>query len=413
MQRILIVGGGFAGAAVARGLKSVSGTGDSPRVALVDRSEEYPFIPLIHEVAVGRVNPGSITSSLPRLVRSCGGEFIRAEVTNIDLERRAVQTDSGPLEYTYLVLAPGSASVGPPKALADHLQTFGTLPEALALRDGLSTGWRRATRGSDADPGLTNVVIVGGGTTGVELAFELASLYDYLKGSRRQRSPGTRAPGKNGGRIVLVEATDRLMGWLDPYFHEVAVRRLAEVGVELHLNTAVEEAGPDGVMVGEEWVPAHHRIWTAGVTVPELAARLPGEHDELGRVRVDEFANLPDHPEVYLLGDTAAYTDSRHGDLPPTASVAVQQGPWAAADIKARLRGGRREPFRYWNRGYVVSAGPESAIAEVTGRKFEGASAQALYRSIFLYYMGRRERALTGSDWATERALGRLGFAKP
>jgi NADH dehydrogenase len=130
---------------------------------------------------------------------------------------------------------------------------------------------------------------------------------------------------------------------------------------------------------------------------------------------VGEHLTLADHPEVYVLGDAGVYTDPRLGPLPPTASVAVQQGPWVARDLKRRLRGAEskrgRPPFRFFDRGYVVSLGPESAVADAVGLRLRGPAAQALYRSVLLYYMkSRRDRILTGADWAMERTLGRVGF---
>jgi NADH dehydrogenase len=153
-------------------------------------------------------------------------------------------------------------------------------------------------------------------------------------------------------------------------------------------------------------------VWTAGVRANPLVRDLPGEHDATGRIRVSEHLTLIDHPEVYVLGDGGLY-DGRLGPLPPTASVAVQQGPYAARDIGLRLRSipeKRRRPFNFFDRGYAVSLGPESAVADPLGVRLKGRVAQALYRSIFLYYMKRRGRLLTGADWAMERALGRVGF---
>ncbi|MEW6636352.1 MAG: hypothetical protein AB1425_06000, partial [Actinomycetota bacterium] len=142
---------------------------------------------------------------------------------------------------------------------------------------------------------------------------------------------------------------------------------------------------------------------------------LPGDHDPTGRVKVDDHLTLPDYPEVYVLGDGGVHDDPRLGPLPPTASVAVQQGPWVARDLSRRLRGGRenpkkRPPFRFFDRGYIVSLGPEDAVAVTLGRRLKGAPAQALYRSVLLYYMNRRQRILTTADWAMERTMGRLGF---
>jgi NADH dehydrogenase len=252
------------------------------------------------------------------------------------------------------------------------------------------------------------VAIVGGGATGVEVAAEMAALFDYL-GKRSHRRP-SEVP-----RVVLLEATHRLMDWLDPYFDSVARKTLSGLGVEVRLNTPVETASAEGVLAGEDWLKAATRIWTAGVEASPLVRGLPGEHDAAGRSHVGEHLTLPDHPEVYVPGDGGVYTHPRLGPLPPTASVAVQQGPWVARDLKHRLRGAEskrgRPPFRFFDRGYVVSLGPESAVADAVGLRLRGPAAQALYRSVLLYYMkSRRDRLLTGADWAMERTLGRLGF---
>jgi NADH dehydrogenase len=185
--------------------------------------------------------------------------------------------------------------------------------------------------------------------------------------------------------------------------------------VEVRLNAPVTETNEAGLQAGDEWVPARIRIWAAGIEASHLAGDLPAAKDAAGRVVVDEHLTLPQHDEVYVLGDAAVYEDPRHGPLPPTASVAVQQGPWAARDLSRRLRGRvdpqHRPPFRFFNRGYVVSLGPERAVADALGVRLTGAAAQALYRGVLLYYLkSRRVRVLAASDWAMERTLGRVGF---
>jgi NADH:ubiquinone reductase (H+-translocating) len=193
------------------------------------------------------------------------------------------------------------------------------------------------------------------------------------------------------------------------------MERLQRLGVEVRLNVPVTKANDEGIWAGGAFVPSRVRVWTAGIDIADLVEDLPGEHDTAGRVEVDAHLTLPEHDEVYVLGDASIYTDPRHGPLPPTASVAVQQGPWTARDLSRRLRGkstlARRPPFRFFNRGYVVSLGPESAVADALGVKFKGPAAQALYRSVLLYYLkSRRDRVLAASDWAMERTIGRVGF---
>src|SRR5215203_283373 len=385
--RVVVLGAGFAGASLLRHLPSA--LRKQGETLLIDRSEHYTFAPLIHEVAVGRVHPRSVTSPIGPLCADTG-EFLRAEVWGIDLTRKTLETSEGPVGYEYLVLSPGSVQAEPGPQLQDYFQPFSNLDDALGLRGALSEAWHSATSpGPSPPPGVLSVAIVGGGATGVEVAAEVAALFDYL-GKRSHRRPSERA------RVVLLETTDQLMDWLDPYFDRVARKTLSGLG-------------------GEEWLKAATRVWTAGVVAPPLVRGLPGEHDATGRAHVDEHLTLPDHPEVYVLGDAAVYTHPRLGSLPPTASVAVQQGPWVARDLKRRLRGAKskrgRPPFRFFDRGYVVSLGPESAVADAVGLRLRGPAAQALYRSVLLYYMkSRRDRILTGADWAMERTLGRVGF---
>jgi NADH dehydrogenase len=404
--RVVVVGAGFAGASLLRNLppalRRPGGT------LLIDRREEFTFVPLIHEVAVGRIHPDSVVSPIAPL---CNGscEFLNTEVSGIDLEEKTLETPKGLIGYEYLVLNPGSVASEPAPHLRDSFQHFWSLEDALRLRAALGEAWRAATSpGPPPPPGTLTVAIVGGGATGVELAAEVATLFEYL-GKRSHRAPSEKP------RVVLIEATSRLMGWLDPYFDNVARKTLSNLGVELRLNAPVEKAGADGVLAGEDWLTAATRVWTAGVEASPLVRNLPGVHDATGRVHVDQYLTLPNDPEVYVLGDAGAYTEPRLGALPPTASVAVQQGPWVARDLKRRLRGAGskrgRPPFRFFDRGYVVSLGPESAVADAVGFKLRGPAAQALYRSVLLYYIkSRRDRLLTGADWAMERTLGRVGF---
>ena len=404
--RVVVVGAGFAGASLLRNLPPALRGSD--QTLLIDRRQEFTFVPLIHEVAVGRIHPESLVSPIAPLCKgSC--EFLHAEVQGVDLDAKILQTSEGPVGYEYLVLNPGSVASEPASDLLDHFQHFWSLDDALLLRRTLAESWRAATRpGARPPTGSLTVAVVGGGATGVELAAEVATLFDYL-GKRSYRKPAEEP------RVVLIEATGRLMDWLDPYFDNVARKTLSDLGVEVRLNAPVQKASTAGVLAGEHWLDAGTRVWTAGVEAPQLVKDLPGEHDTAGRVHVDQHLTLPTHPEVYMLGDAGVYTEPRLGPLPPTASVSVQQGPWVARDLKRRLRGAQskrgRPPFRFFDRGYVVSLGPESAVADAVGLKLRGPAAQALYRSVLLYYLkSRRDRLLAGADWAMERTIGRVGF---
>ena len=404
--RLVIVGAGFAGGSLLRHLPpALQRPGET---LLVDRAWEYAFIPLIHEVAVGRVHPDSVR--VPIAPDDAPYATVRAEATGLDLENDALLTSAGPIKYRYLVLAPGSVAIPPPEKLKEHFQTFWSLEDALRLRSRLNASWTAALNGG-APPGGLTIAIVGGGATGVELAGEIVTLFDHL----RKRSARRLAIEP---KVVLLEAKDRLMDWLGPYYHKVALEELGRLGVDVRLNSPVREANGAGVRAGEEWLPAAIRVWAAGVQANPLIRGLPGKHDDAGRALVNEHLTLHGRPNVYVLGDSGVYEHLELGPLPPTASVAVQQGPWVARDLKRRLRGAAsrrwRPPFRFFDRGYAVSLGPESGVADPLGVRTRGRAAQALYRSVLLYFIkSRRGRLLTGADWAMERALGRVGFDYP
>ena len=402
--RVVVVGAGFAGGSLLRNLPAPLGR--PGETLLVDRAGEHAFIPLIHEVAVGRVHPDTVRLPISPTPDAPYG-FLRAEATGVDLEGKVLRTSSGEIHYRYLVLSPGSVAAPPPENLRDSFQTFWSLSDALELRGALNEAWRSAASRGGSNPGGLTVAIAGGGATGVELAAEVAVLFDYL------RRRAVRRPAEEP-RVVLFEATDRLMGWLDPFFHRVAMEELGRLGVEVRLNAPVSDADDSGIVADGEELPAGIRVWATGVRAAPLIRDLPGEHDGGGRARVTEHLALPDHPEVYVLGDGGSYEDPRLGPLAPVASLAVQQGPWVARDLKRRLRGASsrrgRPPFRFFDRGYAVSLGPEGGAAVALGARLRGPAAQALYRSIFLYYMkSRRGRLLAGADWALER-VGRVGF---
>jgi NADH dehydrogenase len=400
--RVVIVGAGFAGGSFLRNLPApLRRPGET---LLVERGKEYAFVPLIHEVATGRIHPDSIRAPI---TPSCEDtyDFLKAEVNSVDLRNKTLLTSSGPVKYRYLVLAPGSISAPPPENISGHFQTFWRLDDALRLRSYLNEAWRAGMRGESLPRGRLSVAIAGGGATGVELAAEIAVLFEYLK--KRTTRPPAEEP-----RVVLFEKTDWLMGWLDRHFHEVALEELSRLGVEVRLNTPVT-AGEEGVEAGGEWLPAATRVWVTGIRANPLVRNLPGEHDPSGRAYVNEHLTLPDYPEVYVPGDGGVHQHPHTGSSPPTAAAAVQQGPYVAHDIGLRVGNApekRRRTFEFFDRGYLVSLGPESAVGNPLGLKLRGRIAQALYRSVLLYYMKSHGRFLTGVDWAMERALGRVGF---
>lgn len=411
--RLIIVGAGFAGATLLRNLPPSL---RSPEYTLlIDSSADYTYLPLIHEVATGRLSAKSTVFPNANL---CAGRatFLKAEVKEIspDSSSLTARTPEGAeVEFCWdhLVVASGASSVEPPPGIADAVLDFWAISDALRLRSKLAAAWDAAAGPKGlAGESETGIAVIGGGTTGVELACEIGALYrDLAKSASIARRPDPMP------KVTLFEASDRLMGWLDPYFHERAMESLTRLGIEVKLNAEITSASPEALVANGGETPARTKVWTAGLAVNGLASTLPGERDPSGRLRVTPHLTLPEHPNIYVPGDASSCEDPRLGSLPPTASVAVQQGPFIARDLGRRLGdyGSTRRPrptFDYFDRGYVVSLGPDDAVADALGRRLEGRAAHRLYQSVLLYYLrGRTSRTLTASEWAMRR-LGRLGF---
>src|ERR687895_967172 len=298
--RVVVLGAGFAGASLLRHLPpALRRPGET---LLIDRREEYTFVPLIHEVAVGRVHPRTVSSPMAPICAG-GCEFLHSEVSGIDLTQKTLETPEGPVGYEYLVLNPGSVAAEPGPLLQDHFHSFWSLDDALRLRGALGDAWRRATSPGPQPPqGILTVAIVGGGATGVEVAAEVATLFDYL-GKRSHRRPSEKP------RVVLLEARHRLMDWLDPYFDSVARKTLSGLGVEVRLNTPVEMANAEGVLAGGNWVTPGYTPIRASVPCPppppSPCSRGRGSHATSSAGCVGQRASAAGHLSASSTGATS------------------------------------------------------------------------------------------------------------
>jgi len=395
-HHVVIVGAGFGGLAAARHLRAVP-----VDVTLVDANNFHTFQPLLYQVATAGLDGDDIAYAARGIFhRQRNATFHLGRVERVDLEARTVHLATGaPLVYDTLVLALGAVSntYGIP-GVDEHALGLKSLTEAVELRAHVLRQFERA----DADPsvvaegGLT-FVIAGGGPTGVELAGGLSELFKVL---RRDfpRLDVTRA------RIVLVEPTDRLLGTFHPRLSEHAARTLRSRGVEVELGVGVAKASSTAVVLTDgRAIPTATLVWTAGVRAHPLADTLGVEQTRGGRIVVAPDLSLPDHPEVFVVGDLAA-SPAPGGDglLPQVAPVAIQGGTHVARQIRARLEGRPTSPFRYRDKGSMATIGRNAAVAELPpGIRLTGFVGWLAWLGLHLVQLiGFRNRANVLVNWA-------------
>ena len=411
-HRVVVVGGGFGGLRVVAGLR-----GAPVEVTLVDRRNFHLFQPLTYQVATGALSPGEITYPLRAIFkRQRDVRVLLAEVRDFDLDARVVRLDSvsgvpapEAVPYDSLVVAGGSAYsyFG-----HDDWRAYGvevkSIESALAARGRLLAAFEAAEatpHEADRDAWLT-FVVVGGGPTGVEMAGQIGELaLDTLRRDFRNIDP-------RSARILLVEATDRVLTSFPPSLSSKAERSLQRLGVTVLTGRTVVGIDDDGVTLADgdgatERVASRVVIWAAGVTASGLAGRLGeltgAERDRAGRVTVEPDVPRRAPGEEIAFGDMVRVRDS-NGEaklLPGVAPVAMQQGRHAARVIRARLAGDPHEPFRYRDKGNLATIGRAAAVADIHGLKLSGFLAWMTWLLVHLWYLiGFQNRLLVLIRWS-------------
>jgi NADH dehydrogenase len=407
-HRIVVVGGGFGG------INAVKRLHDAPvDITLVDRRNFHLFQPLTYQVATGALSPGEVAYPLRALFRRDRNvRVLLAEVTGFDLAGREIALDPvGGLEvpstipYDTLSVAAGSSySYFGHDEWREIAAEVKSLESAITVRSRLLAAFERAEMSAseqERDAELT-FVIVGAGPTGVEMAGQIGELArDTLRRDFRSIDPGS-------ARVLLVEATDRLLQGFPQTLSESAARQLRQLGVTPVLNRSVVGIDHESVTLQApdgrtEHVPARTVIWAAGVSASALASRLGGEVDRAGRLSVEPDLTLPGHPEVIAIGDMVSVRDGQggHHDLPGVAPVAIQQGHYAARLVRDRLEGRPTKPFDYFDKGNVATIGRGRAVADLGVVRLGGPLAWLVWLLVHLFYLiGFQNRVLVLIRWS-------------
>jgi NADH dehydrogenase len=411
--RVVILGAGFGGIGVARALASVP-----VHTTIVDRNYYNTFQPLLYQVATGGLNAGDVAYPVRNLLRRRHGlDFRWGSVERVDADKRAVFLGDGTeLRYDYLVIATGATInyFGVPGA-AEHAKAIYTLDDALAVRRRMFEQFERAAS-IGGGGGELNVVIVGGGATGVEMAGALAELRTLILGSSYP------SLDPQMGSVVLVEQKEALLGGFDAALARYAERELTRRGVEVRLSTSVHEVSAAGLTIDDDdgastFLPAGLVVWAAGVAASSVAASAGLPLTANGRIEVGPNLAVPGRPEVFAIGDVAASPAPGGGHpLAQLAQPAIQGGHHAAREIAAALSGAQPTPFSYKDKGIMATIGRRSAVAEIalpaTRRHLQvrGTPAWLAWLGLHIYFLlGGRNRAAVLLNWAWRYVSWRRG----
>jgi NADH:ubiquinone reductase (H+-translocating) len=394
-HRVVIVGAGFGGLEAARHL----GRRDVD-VVVIDRHNHHLFQPLLYQVAGGALDISQIAWPIRELLHRWEQvSTLMAEVSGVDTQRKAVSlVGGGEVGYDTLILATGAthAYFGHDQwaRFAPGLKTLG---DAIAIRQHVLTLFEQAELEDDLQrrETLMTIVVVGAGPTGVELACTIAELAhdDMVEDFRNADTRKT--------RVILVEASNRVLASFPPSLGAYALREMERLGVTVLLNHPVTDCRADGVACNDRFINAGAVFWAAGVRASPPAQWLHVDADRVGRVRVNTDLSVPGRPDIFVIGD-AALCEQTNGDaVPGLAPAAKQEGAYVAKVILARLHGNTSpRPFRYRNYGNLATVGKGVAVVDFGSVHLRGRLAWMMWAVAHIYFLiGTRNRLLVALNW--------------
>ena len=404
-KKILILGGGFAGVYAALELEKTLARDRDIEITLINRDNFFLFTPMLHEVAASDLDITHIVNPIRKLLKKV--EFFDGDVQSIDLPNKRIVATHGirdphphQLEYDHLIITLGSVTnfFNLP-GLEEHTLTMKSLSDAIHLRNRLIQHLEEADFecGPAVRKPLMTFVVAGGGFAGAET---IASINDFL----REAIKFYPHLSEDMLRVVLVHPGPFILPELGEKLGKYAQRKLAERGVEIHVNTRVTGCTGDTVSLNDgTTIETQTLLWTAGTSPNPLLNDLPCEK-ERGRLVVNKYMEVKGWPGVWALGDCALVPDLTTGKYcPPTAQHALREGKVVARNIAAELRGGEKRPFEFKTIGQLASIGRRSGVGRVFGMNFSGFAAWWLWRTVYLSKLPRLEKKLrVALDWTLD-----------
>ena len=364
--RVIILGAGFAGLYAAKALKKAP-----VEVTVIDRSNHHLFQPLLYQVATAGLSATEIAQPIRKILkRQKNTTVLYAQVDEVDPQAREVVIDDGSqLPYDYLLVATGAThSYFGNDDWERHAPGLKQLEDALDIRRRILLAFEMAERTEDPEEreAYLTFVVIGAGPTGAELAGALADI------AKKTVVREFRRFDPRDARVLLIEGMDRVLPPYPPELSAKAQKQLEDLGVEVRTGTRVTRVDDDGVDLGEERIAARTVLWAAGVQASSLGAKLGAETDRAGRVKVAPDLSLPEHPEVFVLGDLATLEQDNGEPVPGVAPAAIQMGKHAVKNLRRLLAGKESVPFRYRDKGNLATLGRKAAVADFGKLRLSG-----------------------------------------
>lgn len=413
-RKVLILGSGFGGTYTLKHLVRSLNKNENVETTMVSDENFFLFSPLLHEVAMGSIESRHIAYPIRRLHWRDRFNFIQARLEKVDIKARKVITTAGELDFDYLILALGSVTDRSKlDTMAENVFTLKTLRDSMLIRNHIIGVFEEAS--IEADPEtqrqLLTFVVSGAGYTGIQLLTELRDfIYNHLLRFYKTIN-------RDNIRIILVEIEPKIMAELHTKLGAYVMKQLQRMGIEIRLRSQVTRIWNDGVEInGAETVPTSTVIWVAGVVANPVIAGMDVEKDNIGRVMVNEYMEVPGHQGVYAVGDCAHFTDPASGKpVPPKAHIAVRQAKVAARNILAEIRGEDKKAYKYADTMEIVSLGTSKAVFRFYGLRLYGFLARLIWiGSYSLMVTGTYNRVRIIGDWLLSLVFGRdTTFIKP
>ncbi len=396
MKRIVVVGAGFGGLQAATDLDRMFRDDREVEILLVSDQNYMLFTPLLPQIASSYNDPRHIAQAVREVRGRRRFRFRREAVRAVDAPNRRLILESESIDYDALILAPGSRTeyFNTPGA-RENTWDYKSLQHAVELRERIIDLCEHADHTEDdtARRAMLTFVVVGGGYTGIELVTEMRDfLFRYAARSYR----GIQA---SEIRLVVLEASPEVLGGIGPKLAAHARKRLDVKGIELRTSARVTQVLEHSVEInGNETIQAETIVWTAGVRASELIESLPGPHDRIGRAIVNTQLQMEGHPEIFVVGDSAAAVNAP--EAPRVAPVAMTQGRIAARNVRHSWRGEPLETYEYASKGMLVSLGMNFAVVSIGGIQVSGYFAWLFWNAVHLYKLvGLKKQVQVAGDW--------------
>ena len=392
--RVVIIGAGFGGLEAAKALKRAAA-----EVTVIDRQNHHCFQPLLYQVATAALSPADIAWPIRHILRpQRNATVLMEDVRAIDTDKKCLRTQFGVVPYDYLVIATGAMhSYFGHDDWSDYAPGLKRIEDATRIRRSILIAFEQAEVIQDQDEQrrLLTFVIVGGGATGVEMAGAIADV------ARETLAADFRRVDPRSARIVLIEAGPRLLPAFPKSLSDYARDTLSRAGVEVRIDTLVTKCDPRGVDLKDGRIDASTVIWAAGVMASPAARWLNVEADRAGRVKVRPDLSVPDHPEIFVVGDTAAVFDAKGHPVPGIAAAAKQMGKYVGKLISARIAGrGTPKSFHYVHLGDLATIGRRAAVVKFGRLELRGFLGWVFWSLAHIYFLiGLRNRFVVAFNW--------------